>query len=158
MTSPGKFRPKSLKSESLEVPMRPEWNVMGAAEAQRLHEEALARHRKFQPFAQRIRKRLIRYVVGTTVASAFLCWFFVTGLPKTVLFFALAGIPLGAAVAILRPNDFLTGLLYAVAALTAILCAGGTNVQMAAMAALLFGCIGIAVGRGEEMKRFDLED
>ena len=157
MSEPRKFRPKRLRAESVQAPLRPEWKVMGEQEAHRLHEQAVADHRRFQWFGPRMRRRLLRYVVGTAVGFAVIGWLFVTGDVATFVTFFLVGIPLGAVVAVMRPLDFTAGALYALAALVAMFLTH-RHLLLAALAALLFGSLGIAIGRGEEMKRLDLED
>lgn len=151
------FRPKRLPSVSVDAPLQRRWEVMGDAEAHRLHEAAQAEVRRFSPFAPRVRRRALRCFVGTPIGFAVLGWLFVGGNPRVALAFFGAGIALGTLTFFLRPLDYLSGLLYAgCAALAGLLLR--QPLLLVLLASMLFGCFGIVMGRNEELRRVDGSD
>ena len=151
------FKPKSLTRESVEAPMQPGWRVMGEDEERRLHENALAEHRRYATWNPRFRRRVVKYVVGTAIGFAIAGYLFVLGHASTLLAFAAVGAVLGVIVAWWRPTDFTASMLYVAAGLV-----GGALAHASffftVLGALWLGIVGIIVGRGEEMKRVDFED
>jgi hypothetical protein len=154
----GSFKPKRLPSLSVNVPMERRWDVMGDEEAKRLHARAHAEHRRWSLFAPRNKHRALRCFLLTPVGFATLGWAFVGGNPRTALAFLIAGVALGAMTFLLRPVDYLSGALYAGAGIFAAVLCGKTPLFLLASIALLCGCIGIAQGRVEAMRRLDMED
>jgi hypothetical protein len=142
----------------VDVPVEAHWRSLPEDDAKRFHEKALAEHRKFAAFGPRRRRRLRRYVLYGAVGYALFAWLFLVRPP--ILAFAGLGAVAGAAVALLRTGDFTTGLVLGGAAFAAMTATQHPTVLQflfTASACLLFGAIGILVGRGEEMKRFDGE-
>jgi hypothetical protein len=152
-----KFRPKPLPPESYEAPMEPHWRVMGEAEEKRLHEQAIAEHRRFLPFGPRARKRLLRYVLGSA-AGFFLCCFFLVKIRfTTCLTYAGVGAGLGVVVAYLRPSHAVAAVLYGLFGVAAGAIAGLP--MLATMFSMFaFVVVGAAVGIGEDAKRMDFDD
>lgn len=156
------FKPKKLGRESLDTPLEPQWRVMGADQEKRLHERTVEQYRRFQVWGPRMRRRLRIYVLGTAAGFAVVGWLFLLATWRTLWIFGGVGAALGAVVAVLRPSDFLCGLLYALTGL-----AGSVilmrNVGLGAIGIVLsctlfFFVVGVALGRVEEFKRLDGED
>jgi hypothetical protein len=158
MADTGTFKPKKLSATSLEAPMQRRWDVMGADEAKRLHAKAQTEAQRFSWTGPRTKKRLLRYLVLTPLGFALLGWFFVGTDLRTFAAFLLVGLPVGGLMMVIRPADYLAGLIYAICGLVAIVWTGRVGLMSLAFGTLLIGSIGMIVGRGEEMRRMDLED
>jgi hypothetical protein len=156
------FKPKKLDRESLETPLEPQWRVMGPDAEHRLHEKSKAQYRRFRSFGARSRRRVRVYTLGTAIGFAAIAWLLIDASLRTIWVFGGVGAALGIVVAILRPTDYLCGLLYGMAGLAGYwwLRPGGgrVGVLMAMLTLLCFGTIGIACGRVEEFKRIDGDD
>jgi len=150
-----KFKPARLSRASIEAPMEARWRVMGAQDAARFHRQALAEHARFSRTGPRSRRRFVTLSIGTMIASATLSFvlFFTTWF---VPVFAVAGFVLGAVVAVVRPFDYLCGLLYGLAGLGASLSAH-IHPLLALLTGAVFFCIGLVAGRFEEFKVIDGE-
>jgi hypothetical protein len=149
-----KFKPKPLSPESYEAPMEAQWRVMGAAEEKRLHEAAVSTHRRFQPFGPRMKRRLVRYVIGSAVGFFVLCFAFVAMRFTTCLTFAGVGALVGAVFARLRPPDHLAGAIYALCGVAAAALAS-QSLFKTVFTGFFFYVVGLAVGMGETMKESD---
>lgn len=138
--------------------MERRWDVMGADEAKRLHAKAQAEAERFSLTGARGKRRFVRYLVLTPLGFALLGWFFVGSDVRTIAIFLAIGVPLGALVMLTRPDDYLCGLIYGACGLAAIACTGRVGLLSLAFGTLLIGTVGMIVGRGEEVRRFDGED
>ncbi len=152
------FKPRKIPAVSLEAPLERRWEVMGDEEAARLHAQRQEEAVRFSWRAPRTKRRAIRCFVLTPLGFMVLGWAFVGGNPRTALAFLLAGFPLGVLTFVLRPVDYLSGLVYAVCGVLAAVIAAKPHVMMLLLIAMFCGCIGIAQGRVEQGRRLDLED
>lgn len=152
------FQPRKIPKVSLEAPLERRWDVMGTEEAKRLHAQRQEEARRFSWRAPRTKKRALRCFVLTPLGFMVLGWAFVGGNPGTALAFFVAGFPLGAMTFVLRPVDYLSGLVYALAGVLACAICGKVHLFQLASIVMLCGCIGIAQGRVEEGRRLDMED
>jgi hypothetical protein len=159
--SGAEFKPKKLDRESIEAPLEPQWRAMGPEQERRLLEKSREEYRRFQAFGPRARRRVRVYMLGTAAGFAVIGWFLIDGSLRAIWIFGAVGAGLGLGVALLRPTDFLCGLLYAIAGLVASLLhrgGGRAGMLMALLTAFCFGCIGIACGRAEDYRRTDGDD
>jgi hypothetical protein len=131
---------------------------MGTDEAKRLHKKAHDEIRRFSFLGPRGKKRLLRYLVLTPLGFAFLGWFFVATDLRTIGMFLAVGVPVGGLMMVTRPSDYLCGLIYGVCGLAAIAWTGRASFPTLALGTLAIGTIGMMVGRGEDVRRFDGED
>lgn len=157
------FKPAKLPLESVEAPLEPHWRVMGAEQEKKLHEKAVAEFHRYRLLGPRMRRRLRIYVLGTAAGFAAVGWFFISGSTRALWVFGGLGALVGAVVAWLRPTDFLCGLIYAFAGVTAQVAmfrdvGGRALMMMVVLGALFFGIVGIVCGRMEEFRRLDGED
>lgn len=152
------FRPKRLSRVSVDAPRERRWDVMGEEEATRLHAMRQAEELRFSPLGPRTRKRALRCFVLTPIGFACLGWLFVSGNVKGAVAFFVAGLLLGGLTYVLRPLDYLSGLVYALAGVAASFLIGHRHLLMTLLVAMLCGSIGIAMGRTEELRRLDCED
>lgn len=152
------FRPKRLSRLSVDAPRDRRWDVMGEEEAARLHAMRQAEELRFSPLGPRTRKRALRCFVLTPLGFSALGWLFVMGNVRGAGAFLLAGLLLGTMTFFVRPLDYLSGLLYALAGVAASALLGHRHLLMTLLVAMLCGSIGIAMGRAEELRRVDQED
>jgi hypothetical protein len=145
-----------LSRASVEAPLDPRWKILGPEEAARLHRRRQAEHARWNLLGPRNRRRFLRYFLGTAVGFAGLAWLVIGADARTLLLGAGAGALVGTAMAVLRPSEYLAGGLYGLAGLGTAF-AAGRHPLLALLAAMMIGCVGLALGRLEELKRFDQE-
>ncbi len=158
MSDAPKFKPKSLKAESIEAPLEARWKILGPEEAKKLHEKAIDEHRRFRRFGPRTQKRALRLGLGGLLVFTAITW------PLVGRFFwpaPLLGLFAGLVVTALRPPDTTLALLYGGAGFTSLLGGYGWSVHSAfemiclAGGTLIFSAIGWGVGLGEDLRRLD---
>ena len=156
------FEPRALSREALEVPVEARWRSLPPEAAKEFHEKALAQHRKFASFGPRMLRRMRRYgtygAVGYAIFGSLLLFVPLSG----ILLFSALGLLAGLLVARFCTGDFTTGAILGGTMFVSMVL-GSTyptvaKIGMTACASLLFGSVGILLGREQEWKRLDGED
>lgn len=156
-----RFRPKSLKAESLEAPMDPRWKIMGPEEEKRLHEKRLEEHRRFRPLGPRTRRRFLRLGGATTLVFVAIGFLFVG---RVWWAYPVVGFLLGLVVTFLRPPDMMLAILYGGAGFVVILggfgwhVGSGLEMLLLGFGTVIFTVMGWVVGMDEDLRRLDGED
>lgn len=161
MKDPGAFRPKRLPKEAVDVPIEGGWRSLPPEDAEEFRRRNLAQYRRFRPFGKTMRRRFLTCTIGSALSFALGGWLLVQATAAVALAFLGVGLVVGVIVTWWRPADFQAGGLYAIAALLAVVLGiGGSLAALlkGILAALLFGCIGIALGRVQEGRNLDQED
>ena len=157
----GAFRPKRLPKEVVDVPIEGHWRALPPEEAEEFRRRNLAQYRRFRPFSKTMRRRFLSCTIGSAVGFAAVGWLFVQATAAVALAFLGVGLVVGVVVTWWRPADFKAGGFYALAAFVAVVLGIGASLVAlfkGILAALLFSCIGIALGRVQEGRNLDQED
>jgi hypothetical protein len=162
VSDPKKFTPKPLSAESVEAPRERRWDVMGEAEAKRLHAQRLAEHRRFAPWGPRTRKRLLRHGVTSVLVFVFVGWGLLLAFPHPLV--PLVGLVVGVVVTFVRLPDMTYAPLYGAAGFLVIAVAAGDALRSVfgmiqlGFGTLLFAALGAVVASDEDLRRLDGED
>jgi hypothetical protein len=162
VNDPKKFTPKALRAESVEAPRERRWDVMGEAEAKRLHQQRLAEHRRFAAWGPRTKKRLIRHGVTSVLIFLFAGWGLLMAFPDPLV--PVIGLVVGLVATYVRLPDLMYAPLYGAAGFGLIAICLRDSLQSAfgmiqlGFGTLLFASLGAVVGADEDLRRLDGED